>query len=402
MRVARVLFLNGGLEGHVNPTLELVRELIGRGEDVVYITTDPLRGRVEETGAVVRTFDGARFSESMRSGDVRHFLGVATGLLRTADVVIPRVLDEIRGEHFDYIIHDTMLGSGRILAEVLKLPAIASCTTFARQRSTVDGMLESLSARLPGDEYSQMVQDFRAQRDAVNQKYGVTLDSVHDAYSNPAPMTLVYTSRYFQPEEERFDESFKFVGPTGKVPTAGRDELLDMLREPLVYISLGTVFNQAPEFYQLCFEALQGTRYQVVLSVGTKTTVADLGPIPDNFLVRNYVPQVQVLDCAQLFVTHGGMNSVSEGLLHGVPLVVFPQGADQFAVAARVGELGAGVSLQQRDLSPVEFRNTIDRVLEDAAVSRICHDIGASLRAAGGATRAVDEVFSFKKAMGLD
>lgn len=96
--MARVLFLNGGLEGHVNPTLEVVREMVRRGEDVVYVTTEPMRQRVEETGADVRTFDGNQFSEVMRSGDVHHFVGVATGLLRTADVVIPKVLEEIHGE----------------------------------------------------------------------------------------------------------------------------------------------------------------------------------------------------------------------------------------------------------------------------------------------------------------
>lgn len=399
--MARVLFLNGGLEGHVNPTLEVVRELIRRGEEVVYVTTEPMRRRVEETGADVRTFDGNRFSEVMRSGDIRYFVGVATGLLRTADVVIPRVLEEIHGERFDYIIHDTMLGCGRMVAQLLHLPAIASCTTFARSARGVEGMLQDLSMSLSHDEYERLIQDFDDVRDSVSQRYAVTVDSVYEAYCNPEPLALVYTSQYFQPNGEYFDDGFKFVGPTGKAPTTKTFELGETLTNPLIYISLGTVFNQAPDFYRFCFEALKESPYQVLVSVGVKTVVEDLGTIPDNFFVRNYVPQLEVLERAQLFVTHGGMNSVNEGLLYGVPLAVLPQGADQFTVAARVAEMGAGILLDYRRLSPTEFRRHVDQLMDNSATRGVCREIGESLRRAGGATRAVDEVFRFKMKMGI-
>ncbi len=399
--MARILFLNGGLEGHVNPTLEVVRELIRRGEEVVYLTTEPMRQRVEETGADVRTFDGARFSEVMRSGDIRHFVGVATGLLRTADVIIPRVLEETRGAPFDYVIHDTMLGCGRIVAQLLHLPAIASCTTFARSALDVERMLKDLSATLSYDEYERLIQDFHAVRDSVSQRYAVTVDSVYEAYCNPEPLALVYTSQYFQPDGEHCDDGFQFVGPTRKVPTTQTVELWETLSSPLIYISLGTVFNQAPDFYRLCFEALGDSPYQVLLSVGVKTVVEDLGMIPKNFLVRNYVPQLEVLGQAQLFITHGGMNSVNEGLLQGVPLVVLPQGADQFAVGDRIADMGAGVRLDYRRLPPTEFRGQVDRIMNNSAMRGVCREIGKSLQRAGGAARAVEEVFKFKTKMGI-
>ncbi len=398
--MARVLFLNGGLEGHVNPTLQLVRELVSRGEEVVYITTEPMRRRVEETGADVRTFDGTRFSEAMRAGNVRNFVGVAAGLLRTADVVVPRVLQQIQGDHFDYVVHDSILGSGRILAQMLHLPTIASCTTFARSSAVVERMLYDLSCRLSEDEYRTLIEDFDTVRYAVNERYGVTIDSVYDAYCNPAPMTIVYTSRCFQPDGEHFEESYKFVGPMIRSRTP---EPLDweVTERPVIYISLGTVFNQAPDFYRLCFQALSESPYQVVVSIGSKVVLDDLGWVPPNFVVKPYVPQLSVLDDAKLFITHGGMNSVHEGLLKGVPLVVVPQGADQFDVAARVAEVGAGVVLDQRSLSAGELRNQVGDVLGNPKIRNVCGSIGNSLKSAGGATRALDEIFRFKAAMGI-
>jgi len=75
----------------------------------------------------------------------------------------------------------------------------------------------------------------------------------------------------------------------------------------LIYISLGNVFNQAVDFYKLCFAAFANTKYTVILSVGTQTQIEELGDIPKNLIVRNYVPQLEVLQHAKLFVTHGGM-----------------------------------------------------------------------------------------------
>ena len=400
--MARVLFVNGGLEGHVNPTLELVRELTRRGEDVVYLTTEPMRRRVEAAGAAVRTVDAHRLAEIMRTADVRNFVGVATGLLRCAEVVVPRVLEAAQGERFDYVIHDTILGSGRIAAQLLNVPAVASCTTFARPPGVVGRMLRRLAAETSEAEYTRLIEQFGEACDAVRHEYGVQVDSVYDAYCNPALRTLVYTSRRFQPDADRVDDSFKFVGPTGgSAPAADPMDLGEVPGDRLIYISLGTVFSQAPAFYRFCFDALGDRSYRVILSAGAKTTLADLGSIPPNFVVKSYVPQLQVLEHAQLFVTHGGMNSVSEGLLNGVPLIVFPQGADQFDVADRVAEMGAGLSLSQRDLSPTEFRRHIDRLLADDSVREASQEIGESLRAAGGATRAADEVFAFKGAAGM-
>ncbi|MBU8919305.1 glycosyltransferase [Bacillus sp. FJAT-29953] len=391
--MARVLFINGGSEGHVNPTLGVVRELVSRGEEVVYFTIEAFRERVEKTGATVRTFDGEKFIKAFISGGRNYLLERINGLLRTADIMIPSVLEQIEGEQFDYIIHDSMFGCGRILAQILKLPAVNSCTSFAQTKASFDQMLEHLSQNIPTeirDEYQNLTKK-------IKEKYDVEIHSPYEVFCNPAPITIVYTTREFQPFGESFDQSYKFVGPS--ISLRATQENFDhtpIKGKSLIYISLGTVFNQAIDFYKLCFQAFGNTDHTVVMSIGEKTQLSDLGEIPKNFIVKNYVPQTEVLKYTSVFITHGGMNSVHEGLYYGVPLIVIPQSADQPIIARQVAKLGAGITLQMQNLTANQLSETLDQVLKQPSYQKAAASIGESFQKSGGYHQAVDEIFKYK------
>lgn len=395
MTMARVLFINGGSEGHVNPTLGVAQELIRRDEEVVYFCAEPYRDRVEATGAKVITFDVGKFIEAFLAGG-RNPWARAGGLLRTADIVIPGILEQIKGDRFDYIIHDSMFGCGRLLAQILDLPAINSCTSFAFQPYSFDRLQDHQLRHFSADENERAQREFQQLVGEVQAKYNVHVGSAYEISCNPAPLTIVYTSRRFQPDGENFDETYKFVGPSIVPRSQSQMDFPYTNADPLIYISLGTVFNQASDFYKLCFAAFARMKCNVILSVGNQTRIEELGTIPANVIVRHYVPQLEVLQRAQLFITHGGMNSASEGLYYGVPLIVLPQSADQPIVARRVAEIGAGVHLNQEGLTAEGLRETAERVIEDASIRKVCVEIGDSFRKAGGYRRAVEEILAYK------
>jgi MGT family glycosyltransferase len=209
-------------------------------------------------------------------------------------------------------------------------------------------------------------------------------------------LNLVYTSAYFQPRAETFDHRYQFVGPlmaarieTGSFPWSE-------VRHPVVvYVSLGTLFNTDAAFYRTCFDALGAADVQVILSIGTNTAAASLGAAPPNFIVRPQVPQLDVLDRTRVFVTHGGMNSVSESLHKGVPLVVIPQMGEQKMVGRRVEELGAGVYLDKTAVTAATLREAVHRVLSDDRFRTQATVVRESFLAAGGAARAVDAIRAF-------
>lgn len=394
--MARVLFINAGSEGHINPTIGVVQELISRGEEVVYFTIEAFRERIEKTGATVRTLDGQKFIRAFISGGRNYLLERINGLLHTADIVVPSVLEQIKGEHFDYIIHDSMFGCGRLLAQILKLPSINSCTSFAQTKESFDKMLEQLSKNIPTEVVNEINDEYQNLTAMVKEKYDVEIHSPYEVFCNPAPLTIVYTTREFQPFGEAFDQTYRFIGPS--IFTRFIQENFDLTLiqgKKTIYISLGTVFNQAIDFYKLCIKALGNTDHTVVMSIGDKAQISDLGEIPKNYIVKNYVPQTEVLKYTKLFITHGGMNSTHEGLYYGVPLIVIPQSADQPIVAGQVANIGAGIKLQMQGLTANQLREAADHVLNSPSIHKAVSNIRESFQKSGGYNQAVDEIFEF-------
>lgn len=394
---SRAIFYGVPAHGHTNPTLGVVRELVAHGEEVVYYSSGEFRQRIEATGALFREYDRdmGKPSRSVAASGLALFSAL---LVEASLGTIERLLLELDSQQPDYVVFDSIAVWGKAIAELTRLPSVSSVTTFAigggnRRRRSAAGTVRMLLNR----DARNGVLRFRWAVAQLSRRYGVHIQDMRDVYRLTGGINIVYTSRYFQPHAEDFDDSFKFVGPS-IVP---RSESVDFPVEALdgqraVYVSLGTIFNHRVGFYRTCLEALSGMDVTAVLSVGPNTDAEALGPIPRNVLVRGYVPQLEVLQRSAVCVTHGGLNTVGEALYYGVPLVVVPQGVDQFVTAGRVEALGAGVRLDSSTLSAEGLRRAVERVLSDESFRQGSKAIGESFRAAGGYRRAAEEILSFR------
>ncbi len=399
--MASVVFFNLAAHGHINPTLPLVAELVRRGEHVSYYSLPPFQAVIEATGATFCDYGAALPAAVMQvDPNLFRFAGV---LLRVTGAVVRSLWPAMRADPPDYIIHDSLAGWGKYLAHLLGVPAVCSTTTFVlgvRQGLTTPEQIPAM-ARMAGAAWREWGAFLRL-TGRLARSYGVPRPQVLDVFTNRQPLTLVYTVRRFQPWGWSFGPGTAFVGPTYD----GRSEADDfpwaaLDDRPVVYISLGTVFSDQIAFFQQCFAAFAAAPYQIVLSLGGRSDPAALGPVPANFVVRPFVPQLALLQRAALFITHGGMNSVNEALYYGVPLVVVPQAADQLIVARRVAHLGAGVLLPQDRRTPSGLRSSAARVLADPRYRTAALRVGQTLRAAGGATQAADLVWTYTRARGV-
>ncbi|HEY1011385.1 MAG TPA: macrolide family glycosyltransferase, partial [Herpetosiphonaceae bacterium] len=381
--------------GHVNPTLPLMAELARRGERIICYANEPFRRSIEAAGAIYRAYAEAG------SFDPNASLGGPFGLMarsaELAEQMLPGLLADVEAERPDYLLIDSMCLWGNLVQQITGLPAIASYSSFAMHPK----MFGALRGDNPGPPLGDMLRGlpllaryWRICR-RIDRRHGTKTPGPAGFFGTSQQLNLIYTSRMFQPLAAEFDERFAFTGPSVAERHDAGDFPLDALGAPLIYISLGTIFNDALPFYRACFDAFGGSRHQIVLSVGQTIDLAALGEPPANFVVRRHVPQLEILRRADLFVSHGGMNSASESLLYGVPLLVVPQIGDQFFVAARVRELGAGLSLANADIAPERLRLLAETILAEPSFRRQAAKLGASLREAGGFERAADEVQAF-------
>jgi MGT family glycosyltransferase len=154
-----------------------------------------------------------------------------------------------------------------------------------------------------------------------------------------------------------------------------------------------------PEFFRQCFEAFGDYPAQFILSVGNQTNMQALSTIPSNFIVRPSVPQLEVLQYSDVFITHGGMNSVHEGLYYGVPLILIPQQIEQLFNAHCVAAQGAGLIIGNRiergHLTASELRQALDTILSEPGYREAAVKVQKILRATGGYRQAADEIQAY-------
>ena len=187
-------------------------------------------------------------------------------------------------------------------------------------------------------------------------------------FSGDAKYKLILTSKLFHIESKLIDDSYFFIGP----PLEERpiDETFTFKKDEgkkLIYLSLGTIFNSKINIYKIFIEAFGNSKeYQGIISIGNQNNAKDLGEIPENIKVYNYVPQLQVLKQCDIFITHGGINSINEALyLNHLPLIVIPQKMDQFENAKQIEKLGAGIALNNDNLSSEILKGSVNKITEN-------------------------------------
>ena len=287
---------------------------------------------------------------------------------------------------------------GQWLARILDVPVVTSISTMAMNRHVMryafrHGVRPTSASRLL-TKLRHMARASILQR-RLRRTYGVAGPGVMASVMGSSALNIVYTSRDFQPCAETFDERFQFIGPMVQRHETTTFEWDRVSADDLVYVSLGTLFNADASFYRTCLDAFAGEPIQVVLSIGTNVPLEAVGVPPANVIVRTEVPQLAILQRARAFVTHGGMNSVSESLSFGVPMLVIPQMGEQATVGRRVEELGAGLYLAKEAVTATRLRELVRRLLAEPEFATGADAMRRSFAKAGGVTRAAEAIRAF-------
>ncbi|MFC7340284.1 macrolide family glycosyltransferase [Saccharopolyspora griseoalba] len=388
------LFTSVPASGHVNPTLALVSELIDRGHSVSYAVGPEQFDAVLPTGAELVELP----TRMPDLGDLRgrgpgpeHIERMIEFFVSDVRECLPILLDRFAENPPDAVCFDAMTAVGRMFADKLGLPAIALTPNFASNEEFDLRQVLAAEHAMPGGPAAADLAEIQEAMSELSEEFGVAMPPVFGG--TPAELNLVFLPEAFQLRHETFDQRFRFIGPQLGDRENETYQPADP-RRPLLFISLGTAFNERPDFYRSCLRAFGGTQWQVAMSVGTRVDVDALGEIPENFDVRPSFPQPAVLRHASAFVSHAGMNSTMESLNCAVPLVAVPQMPEQSANAARVEELGLGIELDPETASAAELRDAVDRVATDQRMRANLAHMRELVAASGGAPAGADALES--------
>ena len=380
----KVAFFCIPAHGHANPMLPVAAELVQRGNIVRFYSFNEFEEKIKATGADFVSCDS--FLPELTEQEENGLKNVSTTEMTIQDIRITLSMDDFLNAEFaffqpDVVYTDSVCFWGKLSACKYHIPMVVSTSTFAFNQMSSQYMKNSPK------ELADMV--FGLPRISKELKklepYGYHIKSVLSlVQSDNNTDSVVYTSRKFQPYAESFSEHYIFVGPSVFSKVMPRKEK----ERPFVYISMGTVINDRPDFYSKCIDALKDINAEVIISCGNAMDQGLLGTLPDNIRVYPYVDQLDVLSKADVFITHCGMNSVSESLYMAAPMILYPQTGEQCAVARRVTEIGAGILL--RDDSSEGIRNAVQEILNNTAYSKAAAECGSDFRACSGTTGAAE------------
>jgi len=385
--MSKIVFFCIPAHGHTNPTLAVVKELVHRGHEVLYYSYTPFKEKIEKLGARFVACDDYDTEQKLSPKDavkVGKDLAFSTKLLVDTTLALDDMVCYAMSElQPDCIVADSMAVWGKAVALKLGIPFISSTTTFAFNKHSSKIMKQSIR-QMFGMLFSmpKINKDIKRLQDK-----GYPIKNILDIISNDNETnTIVYTSPEFQPYSETFSDKYVFVGPSIR-PIS---EEVEKKRDILVYISMGTVVNDSLQFYRNCIEALEDSDYQVILSIGNLINKDDLGELPENISAESFVDQIAVLNKADVFLSHCGMNNVNESLYYSVPLVTYPQTPEQLGVAARVEQLGAGIRLKNADAESI--RKAIEDVLTNTDYKEQATRISDGFKKCTGACGAADKI----------
>ncbi|MEU0965449.1 macrolide family glycosyltransferase [Streptomyces sp. NPDC005917] len=367
---------------HVLPSLEIIRELVARGHRVTYANDPAVADLIAPTGAeLVPCASVLPVADNNWPDDPIAAMGL---FLDDAIQALPRLHAVYDDDPADLYLYDIGAYAARALAEAQGRPLMQLSPTFVGW----DGYDQEVAVhlrQLPGvDAYRAKFAGWLAAGGAV------TTDV--DTFSGPPSRALALITRAMQPHADRVDTgTVTFVGPCFDVSADAEMWTRPADSEKVLLISLGSAYTRQPEFYRQCVAAygdLPG--WHVVLQIGKYTDPRELGEIPANVEVHNWVPQRAILEQADAFVTHAGMGGCGEGLLAGVPMIAVPQAAEQFMNADRLVELGVARRIDTPDATADALRSALAALVADPEVAERSARLRAAARAEGGTRRAAD------------
>lgn len=382
--MSRFLFTVPPLTGHLNPALAVAHALERDGHEVAWAVHAREIAAKLPAHAKLYTLD---VSEAATSAN--------TDLAASTPQV--RGLESVRVFFEDYALP---------LAEAMLAPLEAAVRDFKPDVLVVDHQMlgGALVARKLGLRWASLITTtasilklspvfdawVAAQYRGLQQRY-LPAQAIVERPDFSPELAIVFSSEALVGETHpRIEAPYHFVGPARD---AGRRSVdfpwpwLENGKQKLL-ISLGTVSrDRDTRFFEVMMAALSEMPQVQAVMVAPASLAAQA---PANVLVRDYVPQTELLTKVDGVICHAGHNTVCETLSQGLPMIVAPIRDDQPVIARQVIDAGAGLFMRQGKVTPPTARKLIEQLLSDTSLRDGARRLQQALATASGAVGAAE------------
>ncbi|MGW0576196.1 macrolide-inactivating glycosyltransferase [Streptomyces sp. NPDC002920] len=385
---AHIAMFSIAAHGHVNPSLEVIRELVARGHRVTYAVPPVFAEKAARTGAEVKPWHSTLPSpDDDPSAWGSTLLDNVEPFLADAIQALPQLIEAYDGDEPDLVLHDITSYPARVLAHRWGVPAISLSPNLVAWEGYEEEVAEPMWAE-PRE--TSRGKAYYARFHAWLEENGITLHP--DPFVGRPDRSIVLIPRALQPHADRVDDTvYSFVGACQGDRSAEGEWTRPAGAEKVVLVSLGSSFTKQPRFYRECVRAFGGLPgWHTVLQVGRHVGADELGAVPDNVEVRSWVTQLAILKQTDLFVTHAGAGGSQEGLATATPMIAVPQAVDQFGNADILAGLGVARRLDTQDATAGALREAALALVDDPEVARRLTALQADMAKEGGTQRAAD------------
>jgi len=370
--MARILFTLPPLVGHLNPALALATELIKQGHQIAWAVHAERIGSRLPSDAHIFSLDTENNVAGIEAPTVRGLESVRLFFedysIPLAEQSLPLIENAVQSFQPDVMVVDHQMLAGALVARKFKIPFATLVTTTAS--------ILKLSPIL--DEW------VTEQYLSVQQRYLPSELICERPDFSPDHVIVFSIEKLLSGEHARVEAPYTFVGPASAAGRRHVDFPWEWLKPDTrkLYVSLGTVSrDRDTRFFEVIIEALRGLDDIQAVMVAPASLAENA---PANILVRDFVPQWELIKVFDAVICHAGHNTVCDALSHDLPLIVAPIRDDQPVIARQVIDAGAGLFMRHGKVTAATARKTILELFDNPKYAENAAHLGASFRAESG------------------
>ena len=364
------------LIGHFHRLIPVISNLAKKKYIIYFFSHSRFQREIEEAGGI---FVNLLTRYPLQEAD-QESIPLGCRFVTYTGKYIKPILEEVKALDPCLVIYDSFAVIGFTVARVLDLPFINICAGHNINSGNIKKRIQ----------YHPFIKISKECHNAVitlREIYGIESSNPFLYACSVSPYLNIYSEPplFLDKKERKHYEPLAFFGcidvdqqNSQYKEGSGLDFTSKQSKNPIkIYVSFGTIIwiyfaEEAANVLQVISEFFSREKNtEVIISLGGHKTSKKLMQSlrKQNINVNSYVDQWKVLQGADLFITHHGLNSTHEAIFNGVPMMSYPFFWDQPALAAKCQNLGIAIPLVSHTRKPIT-NNDVKCCFENFLIQR--------------------------------